>query len=334
MPVPCLLVASHDMDLICFTKLLQPYGADELIAFARRTGLAGYDLTVRDGHPVTPETIGTDLVPFVRQLTDAGLQVPLATIGGTALPAGDPATESAWAACAEAGIGMIKLGYWHWTRESPHYWDHVDSVRAELHQYARLAEKFGVTAVFHTHSSHPWGTPPVLNAPYGFSASSLMHLIADIDPRHVGAYIDPAHLSLDGEPLELALDILKDRVAIVAIVAVKNMVYHPTADGDTTVWSHEACPLPAGLVDWRAAIASLRTAGYGGWLNLHAEYNGRYAPVVPHVVDGPVVDGDGRTRTMPQPWKLDPTGNLAETTPVLDLLEPDIAYLAKIVAGS
>ena len=84
------------MDLICFTKLLQPYGADELIAFARKTGLAGYDLTVRDGHPVTPETIGTDLVPFVGKLTDAGLQVPLATVGGSALPADDPATETAW----------------------------------------------------------------------------------------------------------------------------------------------------------------------------------------------------------------------------------------------
>ncbi len=310
------------MDLICFTKLLQPYGADELIAFARKTGLAGYDLTVRDGHPVTPETIGTDLVPFVGKLKDAGLQVPLATVGGSALPAGDPATETAWAACAEAGIGMIKLGYWSWRPGGPHYWDQVESVRAELHQYAKLADKFGVQAVFHTHSSHPWGTPPVLNAPYGLSASALMHLIADIDPRHVGAYIDPAHLSLDGEPLEMALDILKDRVAI---VAVKNMVYHPTSDGDTTVWSHEACPLPKGLVDWRKAVASLRAVGYDGWLNMHAEYDGRYAPSV---------TAGGRTSTTPQPWKLDPSGNLAETPPVVELLEPDIAYLAKIVAGA
>ena len=309
------------MDLICFTKLLQPYGADELIAFARKTGLAGYDLTVRDGHPVTPETIGADLVPFVGKLTDAGLRVPLATIGGAAAPPGDPATETAWAACAEAGIGMIKLGYWHWRPGGRHYWDEVESVRAELHQYAKLAEKFGVRAVFHTHSSHPWGTPPALNAPYGLSASALMHLTADIDPRHVGAYIDPAHLSLDGEPLEMALDILKDRVAI---VAVKNMVYHPTADGDTTVWSHEACPLPKGLVDWRRAVASLRAAGYDGWLNMHAEYNGRYAPAAA---------SGGRTSAAPQPGQLDPAGNLTETAPVQELLEPDIAYLAKIVAG-
>jgi hypothetical protein len=98
------------MELICFTELLKGYGVDELIAFARRTGLTGYDLTVRDGYPVSTDTIETDLVPFVRQLTNAGLQVPLATIGATALPADDRATEGAWAACAEAGIEMIKLG--------------------------------------------------------------------------------------------------------------------------------------------------------------------------------------------------------------------------------
>ena len=202
----------------------------------------------------------------------------------------------------------------------------MESLRPELHQCARLAEKFGLKAVFHTLSSHLWGTIPVLNAPYGFSGSSMMHLIADIDPRHVGAYIDPAHLSLDGEPLELALNILKDRVAI---VAVKNMVYHPRSDGDMTVWNHEVCPLPDGLVDWRAAIASLRAAGYDGWLNLHAEYDGCYAPTA-----APVIEEGGHTSTTPQPWKVDPTGNLAETPPVLDQLEHDIAYLAKIVAGS
>lgn len=63
------------------TKPLQSYGGEELIAFARRTGLAGYDLTVRDGHPVPPETTSTELVPFARQLKDAVLDVPLATLG-------------------------------------------------------------------------------------------------------------------------------------------------------------------------------------------------------------------------------------------------------------
>ena len=69
----------------------------------------------------------------------------------------------------------------------------------------------------------------------------------------------------------------------------------------------------------------MRAVGYDGWLNMHAEYDGRYAPVGA---------AGGRTSAAPQPWQMDPSGNLAETDPVVELLEADIAYLAKIVAGA
>ena len=72
--------------------------------------------------------------------------------------------------------------------------------------------------------------------------------------------------------------------------------------------------MPQGLVDWRTAVAALRAARYDGWLNLPAEYNGRYA--------SPVAAG-GRTGATPACWKVDPTGNLTETPPALDLLQPE-----------
>lgn len=58
---------------------------------------------------------------------------------------------------------------------------------------------------------------------------------------------------------------------------------------------------------------------------MHAEYDGRYAPAA--VAGGP-------TSAASRPWKQDSAGNLAETAPALKLLEPDIAYLAKVVAGA
>ena len=47
----------------------------------------------------------------------------------------------------------------------------------------------------------------------------------------------------------------------------------------------------------------------------------------------PIAAG-GRTDATPASWKFDPTGTLTEAPPALDLLQPDIAYLAKIVADS
>ncbi|MDE2641109.1 MAG: hypothetical protein OXI03_11095 [Chloroflexota bacterium] len=58
---------------------------------------------------------------------------------------------------------------------------------------------------------------------------------------------------------------------------------------------------------------------------MHAEYNGRYAPAAA---------AGGRAGPAPRPWKQDSAGNLAETAPALKLLEPDIAYPSKVVAGA
>lgn len=269
------------MKAIVFTKMLKPWNAEQLIAFAKETGLAGFDLCVRDGYPVTPSEIATQIPTFVKQVRAAGLAVPMATVGGLAMPPEDPETEAAWAACAEAGIKGIKLGYWLWKPET-HYWDQVKVIRKDLAAYAKLAAKHGITALFHTHSD-PY---------YGLNASALMHLLQDLNPKHVGAYIDPAHLAIDGEPLEMALDILRGRVGM---VAVKNSHYQRQTQNGHVKWKRGVCPLPEGLVDWAVAAAQLKESGYDGYVSVHGEYDDRH-----------------------------------ELESVLEVLKPDIAYLNKI----
>lgn len=250
------------MKPIVFTKMLKPWEPDQLIAFAKETGLAGFDLCVRDGYPVTPQEIKTQLPAFMKKARAAGLTVPMATVGGLAMPPEDKLTEEAWAACAEAGIQGIKLGYWVW-KPGKHYWDEVKDIRKELAAYAKLAAKHGITALFHTHSD-PY---------YGLNASALMHLIQDFDPKHVAAYIDPAHLGIDGEPLEMALDILRGRIGM---VAVKNSHYKPVRNGDHMVWKRGVCALSEGLVDWAQAVKLLKQSGYDGYVSVHGEYDDRH----------------------------------------------------------
>ncbi|GMV78928.1 MAG: hypothetical protein AMXMBFR7_01120 [Planctomycetota bacterium] len=263
------------MSLTCFTKLLKPWSVEQLIAFAKETGLAGYDLTVRDGYAVTPDRIERDLGPYVKRLKDASLSVPLVTFGVRAYKADEPIVERAWAACAEAGVPAVKLGYWTWSPQGPHYWDQVKTIRKELAGYAKLAARFGVQALFHNHSD-PY---------YGLNASALMHLIQDLDPAHVGAYVDPAHLALDGEPLGMAIDILRGRIAM---VAVKNSFYQREQKDGKVRWNRGMCGLQEGLVDWPEAVQLFRAAGYAGPFNLHAEYDDRHE--VEQVVEALRVD--------------------------------------------
>ena len=188
------------MKVIVFTKLLQPWNAEKLIEFAKANGLAGFDLTVRPGFPVQPEDITRTLPPFVRQIKAAGLEVPMATVGGTAMPAADKLTETCWAACAEAGIKAIKLGYWNWksTGGAEHYWEKVKAIRGELALYAKLGAKHGMKALYHTHSDAYYGLNEREKAIDAYRKG------IDIDPSDAAAHFNLGELYYDLEELENA----------------------------------------------------------------------------------------------------------------------------------
>ena len=263
------------MHIIVFTKLLKPWNAERLIQFAKENGLGGFDLCIRPGYPVTLEKMEAELPAFAEKVSAAGLAIPMATVGMSALPPREKATEAAWAACAAAGIRKIKLGYWTWKPGggAEHYWTKVAEIRKELSAYARLGEKHGVQALFHTHSD-PY---------YGLNASALMHLLHDQDPAHVAAYLDPAHLGLDGEPLAMALDILRGRIGM---LAVKNSHYRKVETDGRIEWKRGDCRLHEGLVNWPEAVKLLRAAGYAGALSVHGEYDERHElePVLEYLV--------------------------------------------------
>ena len=67
------------MSLVLFTKSLSDHSVPQLIERGHALGVDGYDLCVRAGHPVQPETVATTLVAAVRDLLAAGLAVPMVT---------------------------------------------------------------------------------------------------------------------------------------------------------------------------------------------------------------------------------------------------------------
>src|SRR5205823_4508371 len=77
-------------------------------------GFDGVDLLIRPGlhvEPSRPEGIG----PAVRRLREAGLDVPMATTD--LVDPGDALAEPVLRACAEAGIELVRLGYFMYDPE-------------------------------------------------------------------------------------------------------------------------------------------------------------------------------------------------------------------------
>ena len=250
----------HPNPIIYFTKFLRGLSPQEITETVKGMGFDGLDLAVREGQCVNPDNVRKALPGAVSVWRKAGLSVPMVSTETNLVDPRDSTVEAIFAACAEAGVKEVKIGYWQW-KEGESYWSMVDQARRDLEDFGKLSGKYGVRTLVHNHSG-----------PYlACNASTLMTLLRDFDPACVGAYIDPAHLSINGEPLPLALEIVGRHLAM---VAVKNVVYVGSASAEGRKWKTEWCPLQDGLVDWEEAVGLLRKRGYAGPLSLHGEYSG------------------------------------------------------------
>lgn len=242
------------MDLILFTKSLRGMSISQMADTAVSLGLDGLDLAVRAGYPVNPDNVASELPAAARELAQRGLSIPLVTTEGKFTDPSAPDAEPTFAACAEVGCPLIKLGYWGYT--FPGYWEQVDAVRRDLAGFAKLGEKHGVKSMVHVHS----GRRPAANC------AMAMQLVEGLDPRHVGIFADPGHMALDGEDPVIGFDMIREYLAA---VAVKDCRYVR----EQKRWRVEWVPLGEGLVDWALVAKTLLDIGFDGPISFHSEYD-------------------------------------------------------------
>ena len=160
----------HKYTKIMFTKHLEGLDLGAIITSLKSANVAGADLAVRHGCPVDPDNISTALPEAAKAFADEGLVIPLVT-GPTDFNQPDiQYAERFYGACGEAGVGHIKLGYWHWKPEK-HYWNQLDEVRGHLDGFQKVSDKTWVKTVVHNHSGKSMGlnSCAAMNIVKGFS---------------------------------------------------------------------------------------------------------------------------------------------------------------------
>ncbi len=249
------------MELIVFTKHFTGRSIEGLIKDIKYVGAEGADLCVRPGYPVEPDTILETLPSAAKRFQEAGLSIPIITTPGDFIDPEKPIAEKVFGACAQAGVGLIKLGYWMMGDEG--YWKSVENARRDLEGFSRLAKKYGVKACIHNHCGGDIGT-------MSLNSCSVMNLVKGLDPKYTGIFIDPAHLSISGEPLPMAFDIVKEYLSI---VAVKDFVREQVIKDGKRRWQLRVIPVGTGYVDWPTAVKLLMEMKFNGPVSIHAEYN-------------------------------------------------------------
>jgi sugar phosphate isomerase/epimerase len=243
------------MRYVYFTKSLQSLDIAALIAFLKDTGLDGADMAVRPGFPVTPDNAPTELPRAAKAFKDAGLSIGIVSTP-TSLNDADAADSKAiFEACAKAEVPAVKVGYFP-------YQGKFDAALAEARRrmagFAKLAEKTGVKACYHTHSG----------AMLGNNAAGLRLLLHDLDAHHVGAFLDTGHLAVNGGPIRFELDMARQWLSLVSI---KDMLWEKKKDA----WEYHVVPAGEGIVRWADVAAGLKEVRYGGTVSLHGEYEAK-----------------------------------------------------------
>jgi sugar phosphate isomerase/epimerase len=248
------------MKITFFSKTLKPYDVDEMVEIGARLGLEGWDLAVRPGYVVNPDNVADALPAATRKFNAAGQPVLTTTGNFDVLWPDGAMVRPLLKGMADAGVPLLKLGYFMIDPAKQDYWQEVERIRQALAGWEKLGREYGVRIAYHTHSGM---------GQMGLNCSALMHLLHGFDPQYIGAYIDPGHMLINGEPFAFGLAMVKPYLAMVGLKDYKPHLHTGEVEGALT-WE---CVLAGqGGVQWRTVFSELAKLNFGGPCSVHAEF--------------------------------------------------------------
>ena len=221
----------------------------ELGVHIHRLGFDGIELPVRPGFQVEPERVEKELPRVAQELAEYGIQIT--SVAG-------PTDEATIAACAEAGIPIIRIC----VGIGPEgYLASEARLQREYDALVPLLDRYGVTLGIQNHCDRC-----VCNA------MGLRHLIEKYQPRHIAAVWDAAHNALNGEDPELAIDIIGSHLCMVNL---KNAFWRRKTgpEAEHVQWRPYWTTGRQGLASWPRVAAELKKRDYRGVICLTAEYS-------------------------------------------------------------
>jgi sugar phosphate isomerase/epimerase len=262
--------------IIVFTKLLKNKSLSELASLGQQLVLDGFDLCVRPGYPVNPDNVLETLAPTVKALSEAGLSVPMVSGGLDLVDPNQSSVERILKAMDQAGVRLLKLGYFPFDPLTQEYWPAVSKARWALARWEELGKTYQVKLCYHTHS----------RGFLGQNCAALMHLIDGFNPSYIGAFIDPVHLVLEGEEFIVGAAMVQQYLGIVSIKDV--MLRRVEAGGHSTV-EFDVVPCGTGMVDFDSVFSTLRRVDFKGPLTVHCEFENanesEFSNLIHHEVD-------------------------------------------------
>jgi sugar phosphate isomerase/epimerase len=250
------VAAPAPLKIAVFSKHLQFLKGASLAEGAAEIGFDGIDLTVRKGGHIEPERVALDLPPLAAIIRSHGLELRMITTD--VVFAETPYAEDILKTMAKLDIRYYRWGGMRYVAGTP-LAQQLTDLRPRVEKLAALNARYGVCAMYHTHS----GVDQV-----GGAVWDLHELLNGLDPASVSINYDIAHATIEGG---LGGWLSSFRIAQPQIrgVAVKDFIWREVQPGQwRVVWK----PLGQGMVKLQEFCKMVVQSGFSGPLQMHFEY--------------------------------------------------------------
>ena len=241
--------------LAVFTKHLQFLEGEALADALLEIGADAADLSLRKGGHVEPARVAADLPRLMRAFEKRGISLPIATTD--IVDASSPYADAVLGTLASLGVRYYRWGGFKFD-PLVSVIDQIEALKPRVKKLAELNEKYGMCAVYHTHS----GLHQI-----GAAIWDLHLLLKDFDPKYVAVNYDIGHATVEGgfggwvESLNVTGRYLRG-------VALKDVFWNKGPKG----WRAEWCPVGEGMVRFDQFFATLKRVGFEGPMQVHYEY--------------------------------------------------------------
>ncbi|MFD2115149.1 sugar phosphate isomerase/epimerase family protein [Paenibacillus yanchengensis] len=241
-------MANEEIIFSVFTKPWKSLSIWDLGKLVKDMGFDGIEFPLREGFQMEPEQ--AHLLPkLVQQLADHGVSI---------CSVASNLDEKIFAACAEAGIPLIRI------MPEINLNDGYLASEKNIHRYLEtlypLCEKYGIRVGMQQHYGN-----------YIVDSMGLLHVIENLKNNYVGVVWDAAHDALAGQQPELGLDIVWKHLDMIHL---KNAFYERTNGPEAmqAIWKPYFTTGRHGLASWQRIADYLKSRQYKGVICLTAEY--------------------------------------------------------------
>ncbi len=245
--------AEGNFPIRLFSKPLDNYDFGFMCECVSKSGIGGFDLTVRPGGKVEPLAVETAMPRLVDEAKKYNLSIDMMVTGISATV--DPDSERVLRTASALGVKYYRLGWFDYDFKIG-VWESLQKYRTSLNELVEINRKYNIHGGYQNHAGPRVGGP----------VWDLHELLRDFPPEFLGSQYDVRHAMVEGaNTWILGMRLIASHIRTLAI---KDFTWE-TVDGKPQAVT---VPLGEGMVDWDLFFKTVKELNIKGPVTLHIEY--------------------------------------------------------------